>query len=192
MSIVEPHQIFIADNGSTREEQRKIKNVCKRYSRIISDGDLGQLNAMLNANELDNGQDINIDIIEYENSSDQDSDSFKSCVECFEKTVDIDPDVFLKMENIDLNPNLDFADQLELGKFTLFFNIIGISGTKISNINVANLNKGNKTFAQYSTVFALSKWLNQGKSLIDTVTIIDDDVYVPEHFPFKVTFRYIP
>lgn len=91
---MEPHQIFIADNGSTREEQRKIRNVCKRYSRILSDGDLGQLNAMLNEQNV---------------GSDQDSDSFKSCVECFDQ-----------MENIDLNPNFDFSNQLELGTHVIF------------------------------------------------------------------------
>jgi len=51
------------------------------------------------------------------------------------------------------------------------------------SINVCHIKYGNKTLAQYSCIYALDRLLKDGKSPVDIVTIIDDDVIIPANFP---------
>lgn len=52
-----------------------------------------------------------------------------------------------------------------------------------SHINIAHLKYGNKTLAQYACVTELVNKYRYGRSAIDIVTLIDDDVFIPETFP---------
>lgn len=214
LGLVEPHQIFIADNGSSSEERRKTKNICKRFSRVLSTLDLNTLGPRAD-NVCFNEQippGAMVDDTEKEDSicatigSDKTGNSQGHQIELegIEALDDIDG-------NLDKNSNGDnegenssgsgfyscreFQDQIDFiqvpeqsgsnyRNFCTQMNL-NFTGTKISNINVSHLDKGNKTFAQYATVCALSKWFDENKSLVDIVTILDDDVYVPNNFPFQ-------
>lgn len=55
--------------------------------------------------------------------------------------------------------------------------------TENSRINIAHLHYGNKTLAQYACIVELVRRYNDGSSPIDIVTLIDDDVFIPETFP---------
>src|SRR6478609_10845 len=55
--------------------------------------------------------------------------------------------------------------------------------TAYSKIQVAHLKYGNKTLAQYSCVLELIKRYTNGVSDADIITLIDDDVFIPETFP---------
>jgi hypothetical protein len=109
LSIVEPHQIFIADNGSTREEQLKTRNICKRYSRCVSFGDMGKLNEM-----LDNDNDTTNDSIEIE--IENDSDVIEPQTPKDNDSIEIEIVNEIKIDNIDLDSNLDYIEQLNLRK----------------------------------------------------------------------------
>jgi hypothetical protein len=50
-------------------------------------------------------------------------------------------------------------------------------------IRVAHIKYGNKTLAQYATIFELELRYSLGISSMDIITIIDDDVVIPEAFP---------
>lgn len=52
-----------------------------------------------------------------------------------------------------------------------------------SRINIAHLKYGNKTLAQYGCVLELIKRYSAGTSSADIVTLIDDDVFIPDNFP---------
>lgn len=52
-----------------------------------------------------------------------------------------------------------------------------------SKIQLSHLKYANKTLAQYACVCELNNRLANGESFADIVTLIDDDVFIPETFP---------
>ncbi|ORX78552.1 hypothetical protein K493DRAFT_308677 [Basidiobolus meristosporus CBS 931.73] len=54
-----------------------------------------------------------------------------------------------------------------------------------SQINVSHIQYGNKTLAQFHAVHSLHSRYHEGKSPIDIITILDDDVLVPKNWPSK-------
>jgi hypothetical protein len=152
LKFADPHQIFIADNGSTIVEQNKTDRICKNFSRMslkpIPKFNLKELSKLetSTSNELLN---------ELPNELPNDLPN--------ELLNDLPNELPNELEN-EL-PN-ELANELPK-----------------SRINVVHLEKGNKTLAQYSTIVALNEWLQMGESKIDLITILDDDVYIPETFP---------
>jgi len=55
--------------------------------------------------------------------------------------------------------------------------------TESSKVQIAHLKYGNKTLAQYACILELIKRYTAGTSAADIVTLIDDDVFIPETFP---------
>jgi hypothetical protein len=58
-------------------------------------------------------------------------------------------------------------------------------------IRVSHLKYGNKTLAQYACVHELDVRFQSGKSPIDIITLIDDDVIVPDTFPSDTIERQL-
>lgn len=97
LKLVRPHQIYIADNGSTSEEEQECQRLCDELSEAYYEG----------------------------------------------------------------------------------------TGQTPTYIHVVHISCGNKTLAQYATVHYLNEAYEAGKSMAKYVTILDDDVLVPEHWSYK-------